>query len=89
MPIVNGSAPAQQVASLPSAPGIMPGQALPTQIMPAPVVEPVGTPSECLLLKNMFDPATEVCYQLIKFFTCAVSLNQILISNYDAVGTRF
>lgn len=61
MPIVNGSAPAQQAASLPSAPGIMPAPALATQIMPAPVVEPVGTPSECLLLKNMFDPSTEVC----------------------------
>lgn len=25
------------------------------------VAEPIGVPSECLLLKNMFDPATEVC----------------------------
>ncbi|KAF7834196.1 RNA-binding protein 39-like isoform X1 [Senna tora] len=59
VPVVNGSAPAQQAASLPSVPGIMPASALPTQIMPTPVVEPVGTPSECLLLKNMFDPTTE------------------------------
>ncbi|GAU36791.1 hypothetical protein TSUD_394990 [Trifolium subterraneum] len=27
--------------------------------MPTPVVEPVGIPSEFILLKNMFDPTTE------------------------------
>ncbi|QCD84785.1 RNA-binding protein 39 [Vigna unguiculata] len=54
MPVVNGSVPAQQAVSLPiGAPG------LPAQVMPTPVVEPVGSPSECLLLKNMFDPSTE------------------------------
>ncbi|KAJ1429727.1 Splicing factor, RBM39-like [Sesbania bispinosa] len=59
VPIMNGSAPAQQ-ASLPIGnPGIVPTPALPMQIMPTQVAEPVGTPSECLLLKNMFDPATE------------------------------
>ncbi|KAI9113968.1 hypothetical protein K1719_015219 [Acacia pycnantha] len=56
---VNGSVPTQQSVSLPSAPGLMPTSAPPTQIMPSPVVEPVGSPSECLLLKNMFDPTTE------------------------------
>ena len=60
-PIVNGSAPAQQAISLPIGnPGIMPAPALPTQLMPTTVAEPVGTPSESLLLKNMFDPTTEV-----------------------------
>ncbi|XP_057417519.1 uncharacterized protein LOC130711793 [Lotus japonicus] len=59
MPTVNGSAPAQQ-ASLPIGnPGIIPVPTLPTQIMPTQVAEPVGNPSECLLLKNMFDPTTE------------------------------
>ena len=34
--------------------------------MVSPIVsEPIGIPSECLLLKNMFDPATEVLS-----FTC-------------------
>ncbi|MED6138512.1 hypothetical protein PIB30_074874 [Stylosanthes scabra] len=62
-PIVNGSAPVQQVqqaVSLPVGnPGIIPAPTLPTQLMTNPVAEPVGTSSECLLLKNMFDPATE------------------------------
>ncbi|KAK7289813.1 hypothetical protein RIF29_03774 [Crotalaria pallida] len=60
LPIVNGSAPAQQAISLPiSNPGIVPAAALPAQIIPSPMAEPVGNPSECLLLKNMFDPTTE------------------------------
>ncbi|XP_061344283.1 uncharacterized protein LOC133290228 [Gastrolobium bilobum] len=60
LPIVNGSVPAQQAISLPIGnPGIIPAPVLPTQVMPTPVVEPVGSPSECLLLKNMFDPSTE------------------------------
>ncbi|XP_027363547.1 RNA-binding protein 39-like isoform X2 [Abrus precatorius] len=60
MPIVNGSVPAQQAISLPIGnSGIIPAPVLPAQVMPTPVVEPVGSPSECLLLKNMFDPSTE------------------------------
>jgi len=65
---INGLAPAQPAISLPIGnpglihPGLIPapGLALPTQIMPTQVAEPVGTPSQCLLLKNMFDPTTEV-----------------------------
>lgn len=59
VPALNGSASNQRAASLP-----MNGQAavaapvLPANVLP---VELVGTPSECLLLKNLFDPATEVC----------------------------
>ncbi|KAF1871239.1 hypothetical protein Lal_00020031 [Lupinus albus] len=60
LPIVNGSAPAQQAISLPIGnPGMVPATVLPSQFMPTPVAEPVGNPSECLLLKNMFDPMTE------------------------------
>ncbi|KAK7316986.1 hypothetical protein RJT34_00850 [Clitoria ternatea] len=56
--VVNG--PSQQAISMPIGnPGIIPAPALPTQIVPTPVAEPVGNPSECLLLKNMFDPSTE------------------------------
>lgn len=63
--MVNGSVPVQPAFSLPIGnPGILPGQVLPAQV-PTPVVEPVGTPSECLLLKNMFDPSTEVCDEMI------------------------
>ncbi|CAE6093302.1 unnamed protein product [Arabidopsis arenosa] len=36
-----------------------PTPVLPTTAIPSFVNEPVGQPSECLLLKNMFDPATE------------------------------
>ncbi|KAJ8544078.1 hypothetical protein K7X08_028589 [Anisodus acutangulus] len=32
---------------------------LPTQVIASMAPEPIGIPSECLLLKNMFDPATE------------------------------
>lgn len=68
MPIVNGSVPAQQAFSLPIGnPGIIHAPVLPTQVMPTQAVEPVGTPSECLLLKNMFDPSTEVCDEVIIF----------------------
>ncbi|XP_045820291.1 RNA-binding protein 39-like isoform X1 [Trifolium pratense] len=57
--IVNGSVPVQQAFNFPIGnPGGIPTPGLP-QIMPTPVVEPVGIPSECLLLKNMFDPSTE------------------------------
>ncbi|KAJ1398577.1 Splicing factor, RBM39-like [Sesbania bispinosa] len=60
VPAVNGSVPVQQAFSLPIGnPGIIPAPVLPTQVVPTPVVEPVGSPSECLLLKNMFDPSTE------------------------------
>ncbi|XP_020212542.1 RNA-binding protein 39 [Cajanus cajan] len=59
LPVVNGSAPAQQAIMPIGNPGIIPAPAVPTQIMPTPVIEPVGNPTECLLLKNMFDPNTE------------------------------
>ncbi|XP_074264326.1 uncharacterized protein LOC141586840 [Silene latifolia] len=54
---LNGAAPVQQPFALP-----LNGQAVPTipgQLVPPIVSEPIGTPSECLLLKNLFDPATE------------------------------
>ncbi|KAF5442395.1 hypothetical protein F2P56_035058 [Juglans regia] len=60
-PVLNGPAPNPQALSLP-----VNGQvavsvpALPAQAIPTPAAEPVGTPCECLLLKNMFDPATEM-----------------------------
>uniref|UniRef100_A0A1J3CHP1 RNA-binding protein 39 n=1 Tax=Noccaea caerulescens TaxID=107243 RepID=A0A1J3CHP1_NOCCA len=48
-PLVQGGFP--PVAGLAGA-GIIPG------VIPA-AIDPVGVPSECLLLKNMFDPSTE------------------------------
>ncbi|KAF3535927.1 hypothetical protein F2Q69_00018630 [Brassica cretica] len=55
VPAVNGTAINQ--------PGMNPGfptSVLPTTpLLPSVVTEPIGQPSECLLLKNMFDPATE------------------------------
>ncbi|CAG7911619.1 unnamed protein product [Brassica rapa] len=54
VPALNGTALNQ--------PGMNPGfptSVLPTTAIPAFVTEPVGQPSQCLLLKNMFDPATE------------------------------
>lgn len=62
VPALNGSAPSQQSITMP----MNPTTVLPTPVLPSQVVsiapEPIGTPSECLLLKNMFDPATEVCF---------------------------
>ncbi|KAL4578016.1 hypothetical protein LXL04_014131 [Taraxacum kok-saghyz] len=49
--LVNGSGPLQVPGTLPSI--------VPVPSLPQMVSEPVGIPSECLLLKNMFDPATE------------------------------
>ncbi|RID73166.1 hypothetical protein BRARA_B00333 [Brassica rapa] len=54
VPALNGTALNQ--------PGMNPGfptSVLPTTALPSVVTEPIGQPSECLLLKNMFDPATE------------------------------
>ncbi|CAN6866008.1 unnamed protein product [Brassica oleracea] len=54
VPALNGTALNQ--------PGMNPGfptSVLPTTAIPAFVTEPIGQPSQCLLLKNMFDPATE------------------------------
>ena len=79
MPVVNGSAPAQQAISLPvGAPGMVPASTLPTAIMPAPGAEPVGIPSECLLLKNMFDPATEVRFFIL---CCSILLSDVAFPN--------
>ena len=61
VPIVNGSGPVQGGGlGMNVAAGVATIPILPPQI----VSEPIGNPSECLLLKNMFDPAAEVCYFL-------------------------
>ncbi|KAE8670816.1 hypothetical protein F3Y22_tig00112079pilonHSYRG00043 [Hibiscus syriacus] len=58
VPLVNGSAPTQQTVTLP----VNVQRAYPAPVLP-PIMStnaiPIGQPSECLLLKNMFDPATE------------------------------
>ncbi|XP_024628096.1 RNA-binding protein 39 isoform X1 [Medicago truncatula] len=52
-----GSIPA--VALIP-APGVgMPGGGLQIPMLTSPTIDTIGTPSECLLLKNMFDPEDE------------------------------
>ncbi|GER47558.1 splicing factor-like protein [Striga asiatica] len=60
VPAMNGVVPpSQQAITMPINPAaILPSPALPAQVLTM-VPEPIGTPSECLLLKNMFDPATE------------------------------
>lgn len=55
-PMLFGSAPVQPSIGMPMN-GANP--AFPAQMTPA-ALEPIGKPSECLLLKNMFDPTTEV-----------------------------
>lgn len=61
VPMLNGSAPNQQAISLSiNGQTAVSAPALPTQVVTSPASEPVGTPTECLLLKNMFDPATEI-----------------------------
>ncbi|CAH2073347.1 unnamed protein product [Thlaspi arvense] len=55
VPGLNGTALNQQGMN----PGF-PTSVLPTTAIPSFITEPIGQPSECLLLKNMFDPATEM-----------------------------
>lgn len=59
-PLLNGSAAGQQAMSLPmNGSATIPAPVLPAQAVMSMASEPVGSPSECLLLKNMFDPSTE------------------------------
>ncbi|KAG8497814.1 hypothetical protein CXB51_007014 [Gossypium anomalum] len=44
-------------ASMPTIPGLPGGLQIPTNGIPT--IDTIGTPSECLLLKNMFDPSLE------------------------------
>nr|XP_019708532.2 RNA-binding protein 39 isoform X2 [Elaeis guineensis] len=58
VPVLNGAVPNQQALSMP-----MNGQVMVPAALPAPAsprTEPIGEPSECVLLKNMFDPSTEM-----------------------------
>ncbi|KAH8479551.1 hypothetical protein H0E87_031577, partial [Populus deltoides] len=60
VPLLNGSASNQQATSLPIIGQTAIGAAaLPAPVLSSPAYEPIGQPSECLMLKNMFDPATE------------------------------
>ncbi|GAB4847699.1 hypothetical protein Ancab_026761 [Ancistrocladus abbreviatus] len=60
VPVLNGSAPMQQPTAMPiNGQGVIPAPAFPGQAVISPASEPIGTPSECLLLKNLFDPTTE------------------------------
>ncbi|XVE86619.1 hypothetical protein DITRI_Ditri18aG0048500 [Diplodiscus trichospermus] len=59
VPLLNGSAPNPQAVTLPvNGLAAYPAPVLPP-IMSTTALDPIGQPSECLLLKNMFDPATE------------------------------
>ncbi|KAK1274907.1 Polyadenylate-binding protein RBP47C [Acorus gramineus] len=58
VPVINGAIPNQQPFGLPmNGPVGFPATA---PILAVPPQEPIGTPSECILLKNMFDPSTEM-----------------------------
>lgn len=58
VPAANG-APNQQAVNLPlNTQATVPMPMLPAQVISA-ATEAVGSPTECLLLKNLFDPATE------------------------------
>ncbi|XVF61806.1 hypothetical protein PTKIN_Ptkin08bG0160400 [Pterospermum kingtungense] len=60
VPVPNGSAPNPQAVTLPvNGQAAYPAPVLPP-IMSTTTIDPIGQPSECLLLKNMFDPATEM-----------------------------
>ncbi|KAI4374171.1 hypothetical protein MLD38_012196 [Melastoma candidum] len=59
IPVLNGVAN-PQIAVLPvDRAAAIPMPVIPTSIVPPVASEPVGTPTECLLLKNLFDPASE------------------------------
>lgn len=64
IPTINGAPLVQPALPLPIG-----GQVgVPMQILAPSVAETVGNPSECLVMKNMFDPATEVCTLLELIF---------------------
>ena len=70
--MVNGAQPNQQALPLPlptnGQPTLPAAPALLTPPLTMPAVVPIGEPSECILLKNMFDPSSEVgCF--LFFFT--------------------
>lgn len=46
--------------------GGLPGSGLSAAPGTLSMVDTMGVPSECLLLKNMFDPSLEVCSIIIK-----------------------
>lgn len=57
--MINGAAPVQPpILTIPGQTSLA-TSAVP--VLPVSAAEPIGIPSECLLLKNMFDPSTEVC----------------------------
>ncbi|GFY94190.1 splicing factor, CC1-like protein [Actinidia rufa] len=58
--VLNGTSSNQQAITLPiNGQSAVPAPPVPALLAPV-ALEPIGKPSECLLLKNMFDPATEM-----------------------------
>ncbi|XAR73244.1 hypothetical protein NMG60_11007152 [Bertholletia excelsa] len=59
VPVLNGAASSQQAVTLPvNGPAAVSASPFPA-LVTSMATEPIGKPSECLLLKNMFDPAAE------------------------------
>lgn len=58
VPVLNSTTSVQPLSLL-NGHSAAPTPTLTPQHLPSPAAEAVGTPSECLLLKNLFDPATE------------------------------
>ncbi|XP_022763029.1 RNA-binding protein 39-like isoform X2 [Durio zibethinus] len=56
-PVIPSLVPPTVLASVPTISGLPGGLQLPTNGIPT--IDTIGTPSECLLLKNMFDPKLE------------------------------
>lgn len=48
--------------------------AFPMPALTVPAIDTIGVPSECLLLKNMFDPSLEVCKG--EFYILATSFSK-------------
>ncbi|XP_058087263.1 uncharacterized protein LOC131234422 [Magnolia sinica] len=60
-PVLNGLTSNPQAVGLPlNGQVAVPASALPALAVTSTATEPVGDPSECLLLKNMFDPSSEM-----------------------------
>lgn len=64
VPAVNGVAAPPGILPVVNRTASVPIPVLPGQLFPA-VTDVVGSPTECLMLKNLFDPATEVCKNLL------------------------
>ena len=74
MPILGAAPAVSPITPLVPALAGLGGSGLQVPIATLPTVDTIGVPSECLLLKDMFDPNDEVggaCFLEVIFLSCS------------------